>query len=77
MDDLKPRVEFLEQWRVKVDIAMAREDENRKHMDKRFDAIESDIKEMSGWVKKAIGVVAVLVLTAMVRWIMNGGLGGV
>ena len=83
-EDLRPRVEKLENWRIEMDIARAREDENRRHMDGRFDRIERELTAMSGWVKKGLSVVGILVatrqfsdtLTAFVKFVLDGGLNG-
>lgn len=71
VDELKRRVVELEGWRRELDIDRAREDENRKHMDARFDALERRITQATNWFITTVGGG---VLAAVVAFVINGGL---
>ena len=82
LDDMMPeqdislmrRVETLENWRAMQDVSFAVHGENLKHMDKRFDAIEKKLEESQAWIKRALTVVGVLIVTAFVQFVLRGGL---
>ena len=74
VDDVARRLSILENWRRELDVSRAREDENRKHMDARFDAIESGLGEIRGGFKRIGWIIGSIVLTALATFVINGGL---
>ena len=81
---LYQRVESLEDWRRTLDVSSAVQKQDLVYMDRRFDSIDKQIillekklEESSSWIKRGISVVAILVLTAFVKFILDGGLTGV
>ena len=72
-DEVMRRIAQLEDWRRELEIARAREDENRKHWDARFDALEGRINWAIRWFLTTVGGA---VLSGLVLFVMNGGLRG-
>ena len=72
--NLVRRIETLENWRATQDVSFAIQGENLKHMDKRFDSIEKKLEESSAWIKRALAVAGVLLVTAFVQFVIRGGL---
>lgn len=70
-NDITRRLAVLEDWRRELDVSRAREDESRKHMDARFDALESKISAAIRWFT---GTVGTAVLVAVVGFVLKGGL---
>lgn len=74
MDNLEQRLTSLENWRRDIDIARAKEEVDRKHIDKRFDSIEDaldEIKQTAKWLNRTVWA-GILVYIA--QFVMNGGL---
>lgn len=70
-EELHRRIAQLEDWRREIEISRAREDENRKHMDARFDRLEGRINSAIWWFLTTVGGT---VLAAVVAFVVNGGL---
>lgn len=74
MDNFEQRLVALEVWRRDIDIARAKEEVDRKHIDKRFDSIEEaldEIKQTAKWLNRTVwGGIALYI----VQFLMNGGL---
>jgi len=68
------RVQALEEWRQELEISRAREDENRKHMDQRFNSIEAGLKDIKAVFIRVGWVVASAVILAVVTFVLRGGL---
>lgn len=74
MDNFETRLISLENWRRDIDIARAKEEVDRKHIDKRFDAIEDaldEIKQTAKWLNRTVWAGIVLYIA---QFVMNGGL---
>ena len=76
VEELHRRIAQLEDWRRELDISRAREDENRKHMDARFDALEKRLTDMTEWILWVIKIGAGAVIVAAVTFVIKGGLVG-
>lgn len=73
-DDLRARVVSLEHWRIQLEIANARAEAERKHLDQRFDAVEAQIGEINGSIKWAVRIVLGALLLAFITFALRGGL---
>lgn len=74
MDNFETRLISLENWRRDIDIARAKEEVDRKHIDKRFDSIEDaldEIKQTAKWLNRTVWAGIALYI---VQFVMNGGL---
>jgi hypothetical protein len=75
--DLRTRIVNLEHWRTQRDIADARAEEQKKHMDMRFDQLESQIASLKSSFTSLISRIAWIVfggfLTALVAFALKGG----
>lgn len=77
MDNFETRLTSLENWRRDIDIARAKEEVDRKHIDKRFDSIEDaldEIKQTAKWLNRTVWA-GILVYIA--QFVMNGGLAAI
>ena len=73
-DEYHRRLTALEEWRHLVDIDKARSDENKRHMDARFDRLEAGLETIRGiWVKIS-WLVGSGILAAFVTFLLKGGL---
>ncbi len=68
------RITTLETWQRQSEIADARTDEKWKNVDRRFDNLESQIKNVIGVLTKIMWIVIGGILTAAVAFIVSGGL---
>lgn len=71
LEDISRRIGSLEERMNKTDVERAREDADRKHMDARFDALESRI---DGAIRWFMGTVGSAILLAVVGFVLKGGL---
>jgi hypothetical protein len=75
MDNIiEARITSLEIWQRTIDIARAKEEVDRKHIDKRFDDIEEaldEIKQTAKWLNRTVWG-GILIYAA--QFVMNGGL---
>jgi septal ring factor EnvC (AmiA/AmiB activator) len=74
---LERRQESFDAWKYTVSTERAAEAERMKSIDKELAELNSDIKEMNGNVRKILFIVAGVVITAVVRWVLDGNLGGI
>lgn len=74
MEEQESRIRALETWRVQVEGGVALDELRRAHMDERFDRVDSEIKAMKGAVNKVLGAVGLLVLGAVTKFVLDGGL---
>ena len=77
MDNFETRLISLENWRRDIDIARAKEEVDRKHIDKRFDSIEDaldEIKQTAKWLNRTVWGGIVLYIA---QFILNGGLAAI
>lgn len=68
------RLISLEAWQRTIDIARAKEEVDRKHIDKRFDDIEEaldEIKQTAKWLNRTVWAGILLYIA---QFVMNGGL---
>jgi hypothetical protein len=71
--DLRTRIVNLEHWRTQRDIADARADEQRKHLDARFDALEGKIKSINDLIYRIAWLIVGGLLTGVVAYALKGG----
>lgn len=72
--DLRARVVALEQWRVLRDIDAARHDERWKHLDSRFNTVETKINDINAGLRKIAWLMASAILAAFMAFVLRGGL---
>jgi len=80
---LNVRVDRLEEWRNRTDTKMAVDFNERKHIDERFDRVETSISgveaslvEFKGAFNKVWWIIAAVILAEVARWLLAGGLAG-
>jgi phosphoribosylanthranilate isomerase len=71
---LSEKVHTLEQWRTSIDLARAKEEVEKNHLDKRFDTIETKLSDIEGTGKKLQWTIISAILVYVVSFILNGGL---
>lgn len=74
MDNFESRLNSLELWQRQIDIARAKEEVDRKHIDERFDDIEEaldEIKQTAKWLNRTVWAGIALYI---IQFVMNGGL---
>lgn len=74
MDNVEFRLSKLEEWRGSIDIALAKAEVDRKHIDKRFDAIEDILKESKQTVKWLNRTIIGALVVWFVQFVLRGGL---
>lgn len=74
MDDLEQRIRSLEEWKHAQDTALAVDEVRRAHMDARFDRVDNELSNMKGAFNKVLWAVGLLVVSAGVRFVLDGGL---
>ncbi len=80
---LNVRVDRLEEWRNRTDTKMAVDFNERRHIDERFDrvetsisGVESSLMELKGAFNKVWWIIAGVILAGVARWLLAGGLAG-
>ncbi|WP_285534879.1 hypothetical protein [Brucella sp. NBRC 12950] len=68
------RITSLEAWQRQSEIADARTDEKWKNVDRRFDDLANQIKNVSGVLTRIMWIVVGGILAAAVTFIVSGGL---
>lgn len=71
---LVSRITTLEAWQRQSEIADARTDEKWKNVDRRFDDLANQIKNISGVLTRIMWIVIGGILAAAVTFIVSGGL---
>ena len=74
IEALVARVTTLEHWRIQSDIANARAEEQRKHLDARFDALEKKLGAVSDNLSWIVRLVLGGIVLAIIAFAMGGGL---
>lgn len=77
MDNYEERLNKLELWRYTIDVERAKEEVDRKHIDKRFDALEEELKDIKSTARYLTYSVASAVIVYIVTFAMNGGFSSV
>lgn len=72
--DIEKRLSDLELWKNQIEISRAREDVEKKHIDRRFDSIEEKLTDINSTAKKLTLSIASTILVYLVTFIMGGGL---
>lgn len=70
------KIDEIDHWKDIVSLERAAEAERMKSIDRELVSLNTDIKEMNGNVRKILFIVAGVVITAVVRWVLEGNLGG-
>ena len=70
------RLRALELWQSKQDTHLAVRTERDKHLDLRFDRVESSINEIKGYLLKIVWVVILGIIGAFITFVVRGGLNG-
>ncbi len=73
-DEFHRRLTALEEWRQLIEIDKARSEENKKHMDMRFDRIEATLVTIQGIWNKVIWLVASGIILSFLTFLIKGGL---
>lgn len=71
MEDIETRVISLEQWRATQEALSV---ERNKHMDERFDKLESSIKDVNGHLTKIVWLIVTSIVVGIMAFILQGGL---
>ena len=70
---LHERIGTLEHWRIQLDIANARADEQRKHLDQRFDALDGKVSKINDSLTWIVRMVMGAIILAIVAFLVRGG----
>ena len=71
---LVSRITTLEAWQRQSEIADARTDEKWKNVDRRFDNLETQIRNVNGVLTRIMWIVLGGILAAAVTFVVSGGL---
>ncbi len=70
------RLQQLELWKAQQDITSATRTERDKHLDLRFDRVESSINEIKGYLLKIVWAIILGIVGAFITFMVRGGLSG-
>lgn len=71
MEDIEARVISLEQWRATQDAVSK---ERNKHMDERFDKLETSIKDINSHLTRIVWLIVTSIVVGIMAFILQGGL---
>lgn len=74
MSDLVHKVETLEGRLHAIEVSQARSENDRQHMDARFDRIERQIEKQQGNISRLVWLLIIGIATAVLNFIVRGGL---
>lgn len=74
LTSIHERIVTLEHWRIQLDIANARADEQRKHLDQRFDALDGKVSKINDSLTWIVRLVLGALILAAITFAMRGGL---
>ena len=67
------RLKALEDWRSQRDIADARAEEQRKHLDARFDALQKEIRDVNDTLRWVNRLIIGGILSGIIAFLIAGG----
>lgn len=70
------RLQQLEIWKAAQETHLAVRTERDKHLDLRFDRVESSINEIKGYLLKIVWVIILGIVGAFITFMVRGGLSG-
>jgi len=70
------RLQQLEAWKAQQDTTSAVRTERDKHLDLRFDRVESSINEIKGYLLKIVWMIVLGIVGALITFMVRGGLNG-
>lgn len=73
LTQLHERIVTLEHWRIQLDIANARADEQRKHLDQRFDALDGKVSKINDSLTWIVRMIMGAIILAIVAFLVRGG----
>jgi len=73
-ETLETRVASLERWRTTIEVSLGKHEVDKEYINKRFDALETELKEIKATAKQLTYAVASAVIIYAVTFVMNGGL---
>jgi predicted nucleic acid-binding Zn-ribbon protein len=73
--NLDVRLSSLERWRTTIEVSLGKLEVDKGYINKRFDAIEGELKEIKNAGKKLNYMVYASVVAYIVKFIVDGGLG--
>lgn len=74
LSSIDQRVQALEKWKGEANLDLAVRGERDKHLDRRFDKIEEQLKELKGYFTKVALAVILGILGYFLTFMVNGGL---
>lgn len=73
-DHMEPWKKDVDHWRNALSTAQAVDQERRKHMDKRFDALEERMDRLDGHLTKLVWLIITSIVVAFMTFVIGGGL---
>lgn len=67
------RLKALEEWRLQRDIADARAEEQRKHLDARFDALQKEIRDVNDTLRWVNRLIVGGIIMGILTFLISGG----
>jgi hypothetical protein len=74
VDNHEQRISALEEWRRVVDVFIGKNDVDKEYINRRFDTLEQELKDIKATAKQLTYAVASAVIVYIVTFVMNGGL---
>lgn len=73
VDNHEQRIQALEEWRRLVDVFIGKNDVDKEYINKRFDTLEQELRDIKATAKQLTYAVASAVIVYVVTFAMNGG----
>jgi hypothetical protein len=76
IEDHERRISKLEAWKAEQSTSAAVRAERDKHLDDRFDRLETGVNEVKGYLLKIVWVIVLGIIASLITFIVQGGLAG-
>lgn len=76
-DQYETRLSSLERWRTTIEVSLGKHEVDKEYINKRFDTLESELKEIKATAKQLFWVIISAALVYATTFVMSGGLAAV
>lgn len=68
------RLSALERWRITAEVSLGKLDVDKEYINKRFDKVEENLKEINSSAKRLNYMVWAAVIGYIIKFVVQGGL---
>lgn len=73
-EQLEQRLRSLEDWRAEQNTNLAVRVERDRHLDDRFDRLETGVSEVKGYLLRIVWVIVLGIVGSLITFMIGGGL---